>query len=115
MNTPCDTCEAKDQCIPWGKEYLAADGVWIKEMRIPEKETLILQHSHAYDHTSFIAKGSVSFEGIRVNAPYPIFIKAGVKHSFLTLEADTLILCIHNVSRTGEVEVLEEHTHMGGH
>jgi len=88
---------------------MAADGVFIKEMRIPKSGTLVPQHSHEYDHTSFVAKGSVTCEGKTYHAPFPIYIKAGVKHMFQSLEDDTLVLCIHNVSRAGHVEVREEH------
>jgi quercetin dioxygenase-like cupin family protein len=109
MNSPCDTCAVRAECQPYGNEYTAADGVFIKEMCIPKAGTLVPQHSHEYDHTSFVAKGAVICEGITYRAPYPIYIRAGVKHMFESLEDDTMVLCIHNVSRTGSVEVREEH------
>jgi len=116
--TPCDTCAVRAQCQPYGDEYLAADGVFIKEMRIPKSGTIVPQHSHEYDHTSFLAQGRISAraDGVDIGefvAPTPIFVKAGVKHSFLSLEDNTLVLCIHNVSRTGAVEVREEHQIIG--
>jgi hypothetical protein len=108
MPSPCNSCAVSAQCQPYGAEFLAADGVFIKEMRIPFRDTLVPQHSHAHDHTSYLAKGSVECNGVRYDAPAPIYIPAGVKHMFRSLEDDTLVLCIHNVSRTGAVEVLEE-------
>lgn len=114
MTSPCETCLVRAQCQPYGKEYTAADGVFIKEMRIPKAGTLVPQHSHEHDHTSYVAKGSVDvwaddvFLG-QCDAPHPIYIRAGVKHRFRSREDDTLVLCIHNVSRTGSVEVREEH------
>jgi hypothetical protein len=42
-------------------------------------------------------------------APYPIFIAAKVKHTFQSLEPNTLIYCIHNAARTGSVEIHAEH------
>jgi hypothetical protein len=110
MNSPCEKCETREECLAWGEEYMAADGVFIKEMRLPKAGTLVPQHSHEYDHTSFLAKGSVLFEGKELKAPTPIFIPAGKKHTFVSLEDDTLILCIHNVSHTGKIEIREEHT-----
>jgi quercetin dioxygenase-like cupin family protein len=87
-------------------------------MHIPKAGTIVPQHSHAYDHTSFVASGSVAVRGgpsgpSIVQAPAPIFIPAGVKHSFTSLEDNTLVLCIHNVSRAGFVEVREEHQIVG--
>ena len=107
---PCDVCAIKDECQPYGAEYEAADGVWIKEMCIPKAGTIVPQHSHAYDHTSYLAKGSVEVEGHTYHAPFPIYIKAGVMHTFLSLQDDTLVLCIHNVSRTGAVQVAAENS-----
>jgi len=109
----CDSC---DLCIeqPPIWEHAAPDGIWIKQMLLKDAGTLVPQHAHVYDHTSMLAVGSVRMwaDGVLVGefkAPHPIFIKAKVKHAFLSLEPDTLIYCIHNVSRTGSVEIHEEH------
>lgn len=109
MLIPCNSCAVRAECQPYGEEYTAADGVFIKEMRIPKAGTVVPQHSHEYDHTSFVANGSVMFEGRKVIAPAPLFIPAFKKHTFIALEDDTLVLCIHNVSRTSAVQVFEEH------
>jgi quercetin dioxygenase-like cupin family protein len=95
-------------------EFHGNDDVFIKQMVVPDRGTVVPQHSHEYDHTSMLAKGSVKvwgdgkYLGVFVS-PAGIEIKAGVKHSFLTLEDDTIIYCIHNVSRSGGIEMLEEH------
>jgi 3-dehydroquinate synthase class II len=44
-------------------------------------------------------------------APVPIHIKAGIKHTFLSLEPNTIVYCIH-ATGGDEVEVLDEHTHV---
>lgn len=106
---PCTNCAVRAQCQPWGAEHFAADGIFIKEMRIPKAGTIVPQHSHKYDHTSFVASGSVTFEGQTIEAPAALYIPAGKKHTFTSLVDDTLVLCIHNVGRTGGVEVREEH------
>lgn len=116
--SPCNTCAVRAQCQPYGNEYTAADGVFVKEMTIPKAGTLVPQHSHEYDHTSFVASGSIRAwaDGFLLGdfaAPHPLFVKAGVKHSFLSLQDQSLVLCIHNVSRTGTVEVREEHHILG--
>jgi hypothetical protein len=42
-------------------------------------------------------------------APAGILIRAGVKHIFLSLVDETIVYCIHNLSRSDAVEVLAEH------
>ena len=107
--------KAPDEAQPLFEfEFYDADGIGIKQMHAPKKGVEIPQHSHCYDHTSMLARGKVAlyangvYQGV-FRAPCGILIKAGVKHKFLILEDDTIIYCIHNVSRTGEIDVQEEH------
>lgn len=99
--------------IPPGVEIHMADGIFIKQMHIPKKNTLVAQHSHAYDHTSMIARGSVrvwedgALAGSYV-APTGILIKAGVMHTFQSMEDDTVVYCIHNLHGEAAVKVLAE-------
>jgi quercetin dioxygenase-like cupin family protein len=123
MKSPCKGCTAgcvalPNELQPYGVELYTADGVMIKEMHIPKLGTLVPQHSHVYDHTTMVAAGSVSIqrEGMleySVSAPAGIFIPANEKHSFLSLEDDTILYCIHNISHTGEIEIAEEHQIVG--
>lgn len=109
----CGSCQLCIEQPPlW--EHTAPDGVFIKQMLLKDAGMLVPQHAHVYDHTSMLAVGAVRMwsDGELVGdyaAPCPIFIKAKVKHTFLSLEPGTLIYCIHNVSRTGHVDVHEEH------
>ena len=109
----CDTCALCVEQPPlW--ERTTPDGVFIKQMYLRHAGTAVPQHAHVYDHTSMLARGAVRAwaDGELLGefqAPCPIFIKAKVKHTFLSLEPDTLIYCIHNVSRTGAVEIHAEH------
>lgn len=114
MNSPCLTCAVSDQCQPFGNEFTGADGVFFKEMRVRKAGTLIPQHSHTYDHTSYLVTGAVEVDGVRYDAPAPIYIPAHQKHMFLTLTDDTFVLCVHNVSRTGSVEIAAVHNPFGG-
>ena len=109
----CDNCGL---CVeqPGTWEHQTVDGVFIKSMEVKVAGTLIPQHAHRYDHTSMLAAGAVRAWADNMllgdfKAPAPIFIKAKVKHTFQTLEDDTLIYCIHNSSRLGIIEVVEEH------
>jgi hypothetical protein len=110
------SCESCSLCIeqPPEWEHITIDGVFIKQMLLKDAGTMVPQHAHRYDHTSMLATGSVRMwkDGQFVAdfvAPAPIFIKADAKHTFQSLEANTLIYCIHNVSRTARVEIVAEH------
>ncbi len=109
----CSNCLEVAAEQPYGVEIFTADKVFIKQMAVPKAGTLVPQHAHKYDHTSLLAVGSVivSADGIsqKHHAPYGIFIKAGVKHSFMTLEDNTIIYCIHSLHRGGHVAISEEH------
>lgn len=88
-----------------------ADGVFVRRMFMPQAHTCIQQHLHCHDHTTMVATGSVDvwidgeYRG-SVHAPSGLFIKAATAHLFETLEPNTTLYCIHNTSRTGEVELL---------
>lgn len=105
--TPCGPALAQ----PYGVEA-EADGVFVKQMVVPHAQTIVPQHAHAYAHLTMLAKGSMevwaeaAFLG-RFQAPAPIYIEANVKHSFLTLEDDTIAYCIHRTDRTGAIEIAE--------
>lgn len=110
------SCEVCELCIeqPPFWEHTSIDGVFVKQMLLAAKGTMVPQHAHAYDHTSMLATGAVRmWEDEKLigdfRAPYPLFIKAKVKHTFQSLEPNTLIYCIHNVHRTGTVQIYEEH------
>lgn len=103
---------------PYGVEIRMTDGIFIKQITVPKAMTLIPQHAHTYDHTSMIAVGAfrVWKDGELlgdVQAPTGILIEAGVKHTFLALTDGATLYCIHNVSRTGEMEIQEEHQIIG--
>jgi hypothetical protein len=94
--------------------FACEDGIFVKQMYLKDAMTVVPQHAHEYDHISMLAVGSVRAwaDGELMGefaAPCPITIRARVKHTFLTLEPGTTIYCIHNTSRTGEVEIHAEH------
>lgn len=111
----CNNLKRADLQPVGGVEYMTSDDVHIMQITVPLKDTIIPQHSHEYDHTTLVTAGSVLVWAGDKNlgdfkAPNMIFIKAGVKHAFKTLEDETSLYCIHNVSRTGEVQVKEENS-----
>lgn len=111
----CQGCGlvALDEQPPDDIEFRTIDGIFIKEMSIAKAGTVIPQHSHRFDHTSYLALGSarVWSDGMLVgdfDAPHPIFIRAGVKHTFLSLTDNMLVLCIHNLHGAQDVEIVEQ-------
>lgn len=94
-------------------EEVTADGVFIKQITLRLANTIVPQHSHKYDHTSFLSSGSVRVweDGVyrgELSAPRSILIKAGTMHKFLTLEPMTTILCIHNFLHPDAVAIVAE-------
>jgi hypothetical protein len=95
------------------------DDIFVKSHLIPKAETYLPQHQHAFSHASVIAAGSVRLWEGDMNrglfkAPATVTILANRPHTFLTLEDNTVILCIHNVSRTGDIEVTSENNMVEG-
>lgn len=97
-----------------GYEVTTADGVWIKRYTFPAAGSIVAQHAHAWDHTTMIVSGAVylwkngALDG-RHDGPKCLFIEAGVKHTFQTIENDTTVLCIHNARHPQVAAVLDEH------
>ncbi len=83
-------------------EIHEADGIYIRETRAPQKDTLLTQHAHTWDHVTMISTGGVylwrdgKLDG-EFRAPCAVTIKAGVEHAFLTTEDNTVLLCIHSM------------------
>jgi quercetin dioxygenase-like cupin family protein len=99
---------------PYGVEIKMADGIFVKQMAVPKAGTIIPQHSHKYEHLSMLARGSVHVlrdgeDAGLFYAPTGITIPAGCKHTFRTLEDNTVIYCIHNIKDAESVEIAEEH------
>lgn len=95
-------------------EFHLADDVFVKSGLFKNAGAIVPQHSHEFDHSTFIASGALrawcddEYLG-EFKAPTSIFIKAKCKHTFITDEPNTLILCIHNISRNGIVDIHELH------
>lgn len=105
---PCDGCLVRLQCQPIGREYVTENGAFVKEMDMAEAGMIIPQHAHAYEHISYVAMGSVMFEGDVYRAPHAIVVPANKKHTFQSLEP-SLVLCIHAT----KPEITAEHQIVG--
>ena len=79
------------------------DGAFVKTFVLPQSGSLVPQHAHATAHLTAVVTGSIR---VWVNglldrdytAPEGVIIPAQVMHHFQTLEADTMLMCIHRVS-----------------
>lgn len=90
-----------------------ADGVFAKTLAIQKAGTFVPQHAHTFPHVSCIVRGSVrvwkdgELDG-DYRAPLGLLIKARVKHTFQSLQDDTIILCVHDIGTAENVSVEEE-------
>lgn len=105
------TSYIKHEIQPGEWEIHTVDGVFIKQMHLPVAGMLVPQHSHTHAHMSMLAHGAVrvGIEGEPAgdfHAPCGIFIAAGKKHLFESLEPDTVLYCIHNLAH---MEIAEEY------
>lgn len=98
--------------LPVEKDHTFPDGIFVKMMEPIKAGIYLAQHAHKYDHTTLVCSGGVRmWHGPMDMGDYPagssIFIRAGIRHTFLSLQDDTRLACIHNVSRSGAVEIKE--------
>jgi len=97
---------------PIAMDWEEADDIGIRWAVFPAG-CLVPQHSHTYDHVSAIPYGKVKVTADgqllgEYTGPCCILIKANTKHLFEVIEK-TMLMCIHNISRSGKIEVAEEH------
>lgn len=95
-------------------EFFLQDDIFVKQMVVAKKGTYIAQHAHEYSHIYMLALGSCRVwcgdePPKDFCAPCGIPIPAKTKHWFLALTDGMIGYCIHNASRTGEVQVYEKH------
>src|SRR5260221_7448217 len=80
-----------------------ADGLYIKQIVVPRAFSFVPQHAHLLSHVTLLTNGSVNywvgdvFIG-EARAPKPLYIAAGVKHLFQTLEDNTTFYCVHELT-----------------
>lgn len=95
-------------------EFRTEDNLYLKEMSLPITGTVVAQHAHKYGHTTLLARGKLRAwrDGKLLGdftAPAQIFIPAGTKHAFRSLESDTLAYCIHRLENGEPVSIVGEH------
>lgn len=69
-------------------------------------------HSHAFDHITLLATGSVNMVHDKgqaeYKAPHLIVTPKGVKHQFTALEPNTVFCCIHAIREKDELDAIAD-------
>lgn len=91
-----------------------ADGIETEVVCIHKKDTHCGQHSHVWDHVTSVVRGAVEMwadgKFVRVLREMDaVVIPAFVKHYFVALEDSSTYVCVHNISRTGKIDVAALH------
>jgi quercetin dioxygenase-like cupin family protein len=99
---------------PVSVEIKLTDDLFVKTATVADAGTIIPAHAHKYDHITLLAYGSMSVmaDGEMLGdftGPTGIFIKAGVKHMFMTTTPGVVFCCIHALHGTDGVEIDEMH------
>lgn len=84
-------------------------GIYFRSVLLKDEGTVIPQHSHKYDHATYVGNGSVR---LWVNSKWKadfkageaIEIKAGQKHLFMSLEPNTRLTCVHDLNSAALIE-----------
>lgn len=96
--------------LPRGEfsEYLVefieeVGGIYFRSIRLAKAGMFVPQHEHDHDHATFCGNGAARAwadnEWIGdVEQGRAIEIKAGRHHTFMALEDNTLLTCIHDLS-----------------
>lgn len=111
---PTTLNRATDEYQPIETRYEMADDVIVVSNLFAKAGAYLPQHTHEHPHDSFVAAGSVKmwqdgkFLGVFKKNQH-IVIPAHSKHVHQAQEDGTIILCIHNASRTGQIDIAAEH------
>jgi len=92
-------------------EWYIDERIFVKQMLMDKAGIYVPKHKHDYDHCSMLATGSVRvWHDDKLvgdfKAPKPLTVKAGIFHTYMSLEPNTLVYCIH-ATKGDEVEISE--------
>ena len=84
-------------------------GIYFRSI-ILQKGQVVDQHTHDYDHATYIGSGSVEMYADNkpvgtVPAGRAVLVKAGVYHVFSALENNTRLTCVHDVKSAESIKV----------
>lgn len=95
--------------------------IFIREMRFEKKGHVVSGHTHNFDHTTYVAKGSLRIEALddddkvvrsvdkkATEGHNWVLIKANVRHQITALEDESMGHCIYS-HRNPQGEVVQEY------
>lgn len=91
--------------------------VFIKQIKFGKAGLMSRTHAHLYDHQTLLASGRVALyvEGDLTThsyqAPAILVVKAGLVHTFESLEPDTVLYCIHAMKGGDTIDEAEPLVH----
>jgi quercetin dioxygenase-like cupin family protein len=85
--------------------------IYIRMMNFKNAGDVEHGHTHEFDHTSFLTRGSVrlTVDGIvkEFTAPHMILIAKNKEHEVVALEDDTIVCCIHGLRDNDSGDILD--------
>ena len=101
-------------------EYVSGN-IYIREMEFEKAGNVVEGHTHNFDHTTYIVRGSVLIESLNEDGSVKnsiikkasmghnwVLIKAEVKHRLTALEDNSMGHCIYS-HRNGDSEIQQEY------
>lgn len=102
-------------------EFISGN-IFIREMALEKKGDVVKGHTHNFDHTTYVVRGSVLIESLNPNGSVKqkvvkkaeeghnwVLIKADVKHRITALEDNCMAHCIY-AHRTPQGDVVQTST-----
>lgn len=111
-NTP-ELSEGDFNCV---RPEFFCGNIFIRPNYLAKKGVLVGDHTHNFDHTTFVTKGSVHVkakhpDGTVIERQYKagewFLVKAEVRHEIMALENDTAFACIYS-HRNAQGEIVVE-------
>jgi quercetin dioxygenase-like cupin family protein len=99
--------------IPIAESIDEVAGIYFRSVFLPEEGTIIPQHTHTYDHATYVGSGSVrlwvdeQWAGDYI-AGQAVRISANKKHLFQSLEPNTRLACIHDTNSAQLIKEAEQ-------
>lgn len=91
--------------------FAVVSNVWCKQMHFKNAGDTMAGHSHAHDHMTLLAAGSVEVtvngKAQQFTAPQIIFIAKGSEHHLVATSDNTVAYCIHGL-RDAEGDIIDD-------
>ena len=87
-------------------------GLYFRTIVLPNRGDTVAQHSHDHDHASYVGNGCVMAWSDNeclgtFKAGMAVHVKAGAKHFFEALMADSRVACVHSIESAESIKLKE--------